>query len=69
MLLDQRALAGLGNVYKSEILFVCRINPFATVDRIGEPHLRRLIAAARRLLRINVRTSLAPITTWCPSIS
>ena len=36
-LLNQRVLAGIGNVYKSEILFVCRINPFALGTR---PHRR-----------------------------
>ena len=30
-LLDQRALAGIGNVYKSEVLWIERVSPFATV--------------------------------------
>src|SRR3954466_15552320 len=32
-LLDQSAVAGIGNVYKSEILFAARVNPFAPVAR------------------------------------
>ena len=38
-LLDQRALAGIGNVYKSEVCFVCRTNPFTPVDRLSEQAL------------------------------
>ena len=30
-LLDQRALAGIGNVYKNEALFLERVDPFARV--------------------------------------
>ena len=32
-LVDQRALAGIGNVYKSEILWIERVSPFAAVAR------------------------------------
>ncbi len=49
-LLDQRALAGVGNVYKSEILFVGRVNPFARVDEMTEAQLSHLVATARDLL-------------------
>ena len=53
-LLDQRALAGIGNVYKSEVCFVCRINPFTPVDRLSDDDVRTLVRTARRLLQTNV---------------
>jgi endonuclease-8 len=31
VLLDQRVLAGIGNVFKSEICFACGVNPFRRV--------------------------------------
>ena len=49
-LLDQRALAGIGNVYKNEILWIERVSPFATVAALDDATLDRLIATARRLL-------------------
>lgn len=52
-LLDQRALAGVGNVYKSETLFIERVDPFAPIDSLDEPTLARLVATARRLLVAN----------------
>ncbi len=52
-LLDQRALAGIGNVYKSEILFLGRIDPWALVGDLPDETLIRAIATARRLLLAN----------------
>jgi endonuclease-8 len=66
-LLDQRALAGIGNVYKSEVCFVCRVNPFAPVDRLSDDDLRALVQTARRLLQANVAPGTgAGITTYHP---
>jgi endonuclease VIII len=53
-LLDQRVLAGIGNVYKSEVCFLCRVSPFLRVDALDTDTLRRLVETARRLLQANV---------------
>jgi endonuclease VIII len=49
-LLDQRALAGIGNIWRNETLFVERTDPFALVASLDDDHLRGLVATARRLL-------------------
>ncbi|HEU4522312.1 MAG TPA: zinc finger domain-containing protein, partial [Thermoanaerobaculia bacterium] len=54
VLLNQRVLAGIGNVFKSELLFLAGIDPFATVESIDEASLRRLLAISRKMLRYNV---------------
>jgi endonuclease-8 len=64
ILLNQRVVAGFGNVYKSEVLFICRINPFVHVRDLDDESLRCLITTGRRLLRLNVDTSLPPMTTY-----
>jgi endonuclease-8 len=64
VLLNQRVMAGIGNVYKSEVLFACRVNPFTAVGHLGDPALESLITTARRLLLANVHSSLAPMTTY-----
>jgi endonuclease-8 len=61
-LLDQRALAGIGNVYKSEVLFVERVDPFAAVGALDDETLGRLVDRARALLLAN-RESVARATT------
>jgi endonuclease-8 len=53
-LLDQRALAGIGNVFKSEILFAARMNPFTQVRTLDSEALDRIVTIARRQLRANV---------------
>lgn len=63
-LLNQRVMAGIGNVYKSEVLFACRTNPFAAVGSLSDDQLTCLIATARRLLTANVTEGLAAMTTY-----
>jgi endonuclease VIII len=50
-LLDQRNLAGIGNMYKAEVCFLSGVSPFtpvASIDRLPE-----LVGTARRLLLAN----------------
>lgn len=63
-LLSQGALAGIGNVYKSEVLFLCRIDPFVPVSAIPDEALDAAIAKARELMAKNLdggpRTTTGP---------
>ncbi len=53
-LLDQRVLAGVGNVYKCEVLFLHAIDPWLRVSDIDPDTRDGLLATAVRLLRANV---------------
>jgi endonuclease-8 len=53
-LLDQTVMCGIGNVYKSEVLFLCRVPPTAAPSALDDATLDRLIATARRLLQRNL---------------
>jgi endonuclease-8 len=55
VLLDQRPACGIGNVYRSEVLWACRVDPFAPVADVGDETLRELYATANRHLRANLR--------------
>ena len=59
-LLDQRALAGIGNVYKSETLFVERVSPFVRVSELDDSALSGLVDTARRLMFANVGPGRGP---------
>ncbi|MFF7876025.1 Fpg/Nei family DNA glycosylase [Streptomyces californicus] len=52
-LLDQRNLAGIGNVYKCELCFLARVTPWLPVGDLPEGVLPRLVTAAERLLYAN----------------
>jgi endonuclease-8 len=54
VLLNQQVMAGVGNVFKSEVLFVCRVNPFAPVSALDDATLKTIVETARTLLRANV---------------
>ena len=54
VLLHQEVLAGVGNVFKSEICFVAGVNPFCKVRSLDRQAVAALIAAAQKLIAANV---------------
>ncbi len=54
VLLNQRVAAGIGNVYKSELLFLERLHPLTTLGDTSDEQLTRLFSRARQLLRENL---------------
>ncbi len=65
-LLDQRVVAGIGNVYKCEVLFLERVSPFVVVSEVDDTTLDRLVTTARRVMRANVtsvRRGIERVTT------
>jgi endonuclease VIII len=62
-LLNQRVVAGAGNIYKSEVLFLCGIDPFAPVRLVTDDQLRQVLSTARKYLKANVGT-LSGIVTY-----
>ena len=51
LLLDQRVVAGLGNIYVSEALFTAKISPSRPAAKLGFSRAARLVAATRDTLR------------------
>jgi endonuclease VIII len=60
VLLDQRVMAGLGNVYKSEVLFLSHIHPDTVADAIDDAEWLAIMELARRLLLANVAETSGP---------
>ena len=50
LLLDQRIVAGLGNIYVCEALFRARIDPRKAAGQVSLPALKRLVPAIRAVL-------------------
>ena len=53
-IVNQRVMAGVGNVFKSEVCFAERVSPFALVGGLSEKQARGLVEQARRQLQANV---------------
>jgi endonuclease VIII len=49
-LLDQRLVAGIGNLWKAEALWAARVSPWRLLDDVGEGELRAVLEAAHRLM-------------------
>ncbi len=60
-LLRQSVMAGVGNVFKSEALFLAGINPLSPVAEISVERLEALVDLAAALLRKNVREVRDPL--------
>jgi endonuclease-8 len=56
VLLNQRVVAGIGNMFKSEILFLAGIHPFTPVSVLDAAALGRIVDIAREQLAANVMT-------------
>src|SRR5687767_7480267 len=52
-LLDQRALAGLGNVYRSELPFLARVNPLTETAEVSDAALREMVGRGALLVNQN----------------
>ena len=66
-LLKQSVVAGIGNVFKSEICFACQVNPFRQVRTLTSAEAAALIATARKFLQSNAADlSEDHITTYVP---
>jgi endonuclease-8 len=57
VLLDQRVNAGIGNVYKSELLFLSNLHPDTPADAVDDTQWLALMSLAQQLLRANVADS------------
>ena len=53
-LLDQRTLAGLGNIYVDEALWYARLHPLRPAGSLEPPELRRLHRCIRRALELGI---------------
>lgn len=62
VLLDQRVVAGIGNVYKSELLFLAGIHPETSVEAVPDVALLDMAERASRLLAVNVRSGARSTT-------
>lgn len=55
VLLNQRIAAGIGNVYKNEVLFLEGVHPRTRLDQTDDAQLVRLYELSQELLRANMK--------------
>jgi endonuclease-8 len=50
-LLDQRLVAGIGNLWKAEALWAARVSPWSRLGELGDEQLRAVVSEAARLMQ------------------
>jgi formamidopyrimidine-DNA glycosylase len=55
-LLDQRLVAGIGNIYADEALFLSGLRPLTPSDRLGPKRLEKLHSAIREVLTTSIES-------------
>lgn len=64
LLLDQRKIAGLGNIYASEILFAAKIHPKRPANELSEAEARRLYEKIPKILKLAIENQGTSIATY-----
>jgi formamidopyrimidine-DNA glycosylase len=64
LLLDQTVLAGVGNIYADEALFIARIRPRRRAERLRRIDCERLAEALRRVLERSIETGGSSISDY-----
>jgi formamidopyrimidine-DNA glycosylase len=64
VLMDPNFIAGIGNIYASEILFEAKIHPASRAEHLDEMDLKNLYSAIRKLLKKGVETGGASMSDF-----
>ena len=51
LIMDQKFVAGLGNIYCNEVLYLCKINPARTIEKIKQKEVKKIIKFIKIILK------------------
>ena len=54
LLMNQKFIAGLGNIYCNEILFLCKINPNKIVKKINKQESSKMVMFTKKILKKSI---------------
>src|ERR1044072_429553 len=63
-LLDQRLVAGIGNIFKSEACFAAKTNPWRPIGKLTDEEIHRTLEAARHLMQESVASGRPDRTVY-----
>jgi len=55
VLMNQKIISGIGNIYSDEALFEAKINPFRPADSLSKKELQKLLIAIKMILRKSIK--------------
>jgi formamidopyrimidine-DNA glycosylase len=54
LLMDQKFVSGLGNIYCNEILFLCKIHPLRKIEKVNKKELRNIVKFTKKILNKSI---------------
>jgi formamidopyrimidine-DNA glycosylase len=64
LLLDQAVIAGIGNIYADEALFLARVNPLRGANRVSRDECKAIVAAAQKVMKRSIQTGGSSISDY-----
>jgi len=64
VLMDQEAIAGIGNIYSDEILFQAKVAPFRSVSSLSDEELKEIYKAAKEILKKAIKARGASVSDF-----
>ncbi|MCP6719273.1 MAG: DNA-formamidopyrimidine glycosylase [Patescibacteria group bacterium] len=55
VLMDQRIIAGIGNIYSDEILWDTRISPFKDINSLNDQELKNIYTSIKKILKKGIQ--------------
>ncbi|MCZ2845682.1 MAG: DNA-formamidopyrimidine glycosylase [Candidatus Bathyarchaeota archaeon] len=63
-LIDQKIIAGIGNIYSDEILWRARIHPFKRIRRLTQKELKKIYLSTKDVLKRAIKLRGESISNW-----
>lgn len=67
VLLDQSIIAGLGNIYCNEVLFLSKINPYKQASKLDDKELENIINSSKKTLEKAIKLGGTTIKSYTSS--
>ena len=67
LLMSQNFVAGLGNIYSNEILFVSRVNPIKISNKLGDNEIKKIIENTKKILKKAIKFGGSSIRNFSSS--
>lgn len=64
VLLDQSVIAGIGNIYADEALFLARVHPLRPARDVDRAECRKILAAVRKVMQRSIETGGSSISDY-----
>ena len=55
LLMNQKFVSGLGNIYSNEILYYCKLKPFKSVNQLSKKNILNIIKFTKKVLNVAIQ--------------